>query len=200
MAGGYSNGKIYLVGGYSSANPDPVFAQVWEYDVAANTWATKTSMPKEVSGTASAVVNGHLYVIGGRDPVNTARNQTYDYNIALDSWSVRASTPYPVNVPGTAVVSGKIWVIGGGTPFLGMDAFEPAAGINSPNVMGTVMIYSPNSDSWTNGLSLNIPRSFIAATAFRNRIIAAGGWEGSKSSGAIEVIRICGPYLPLLRR
>ena len=200
MAGGYFNGKIYLVGGYSTASVDPSYAQVWEYDVIANTWATKTSMPEALGGAASAVVNGHLYVIGGRDSVNSARNQTYDYNIALDTWSVRSSAPYPVNVPGTAVAGGKIWVIGGGDPFLGLDGSASAAGINSPNTMSTTMVYDPVTDSWSSGPSLNVPRSFIAATALRGRIIAFGGWDGANSSDLTEVMGACWSYLPQLRR
>ena len=67
MSSGYYNGKIYLVGGYSTGNVSPAFAQTWEYDVVADTWLTKTSMTEPLGGAASAVVNGHLYVIGGRD-------------------------------------------------------------------------------------------------------------------------------------
>ena len=32
MASGYYNGKIYLVGGYSTGNVSPAYGQVWEYD------------------------------------------------------------------------------------------------------------------------------------------------------------------------
>ena len=32
MASGYFNGKIYLVGGYSTGNISPAFLQTWEYD------------------------------------------------------------------------------------------------------------------------------------------------------------------------
>ena len=32
MGSGYFNGKIYLVGGYTTGNVDPSFGQVWEYD------------------------------------------------------------------------------------------------------------------------------------------------------------------------
>jgi Galactose oxidase, central domain len=42
MASGYFNGKIYLVGGYSTGNITPAFLQTWEYDPVANTFATKT--------------------------------------------------------------------------------------------------------------------------------------------------------------
>ena len=40
MASGYFNGKIYLVGGYTTGNVDPAFGQVWEYDPVHNTFNT----------------------------------------------------------------------------------------------------------------------------------------------------------------
>src|SRR6476646_7754505 len=45
MASGYYNGKIYLVGGYSTGGYAPAFLQTWEYDPVANTFAIKTSIP-----------------------------------------------------------------------------------------------------------------------------------------------------------
>jgi N-acetylneuraminic acid mutarotase len=187
MASGYYNGKVYLVGGYSTGSVTPAFAQVWEYDVLANTWTTKTSMPEALGGAASAVVNGHLYVIGGRDGSTSARNQTYDYNIALDSWSVRAAVPYGVNVPGGAVLDGKVWVIGGGTPFLGLNGLSSLAGIDVPNTLATTLIYDPAPNSWVSGPVLNIQRSFVGATGFGNLAIAIGGYDGSTTNGATEV-------------
>ena len=72
MASGYFNGKIYLVGGYSTGNVDPSFGQVWEYDPVTNTFNTsRTSMPATLGGPGFGVINGHLYVAGGRDMNNT---------------------------------------------------------------------------------------------------------------------------------
>ena len=45
MASGYFNGKIYLVGGYSTGNINPAFLQDSEYDPVANSFATKASVP-----------------------------------------------------------------------------------------------------------------------------------------------------------
>ena len=51
MASGYFNGKIYLVGGYTTGNVDPSFGQVWEYDPVANTFnTTRMSMPATLGG------------------------------------------------------------------------------------------------------------------------------------------------------
>ncbi|HVI77792.1 MAG TPA: kelch repeat-containing protein, partial [Candidatus Acidoferrum sp.] len=66
MASGYFNGKIYLVGGYSTGNVDPAFGQVWEYDPVANTFNTsRASMPATLGGPGFGIINGHMYVAGG---------------------------------------------------------------------------------------------------------------------------------------
>ena len=88
MASGYFNGKIYLVGGYNTGNVDPSFGQVWEYDPVANTFNTsRMSMPATLGGPGFGIINGHMYVAGGRDLNNTNLNTLYDYNIAADSWT-----------------------------------------------------------------------------------------------------------------
>ena len=195
MSSGYYNGKIYLVGGYSTWSVTPAFAQTWEYDVVANTWVTKTSMTEPLGGAASAVVNGHLYVIGGRDISSGTRKQTYDYDIALNSWSTKSDTPYGVNVPGAAVLQNKIWVIGGGSPF-GARQILLRGKRRRARAMNTTLIYDPVADSWTPGPNLNIQRSFVGATGFGNFAIAIGGYNGA-TTGATEVTALCSTDLSL---
>ena len=72
MASGYFNGKIYLVGGYNTGNVDPSFGQVWEYDPVTNTFNTsRASMPATLGGAGFGIINGHIYVAGGRNINNT---------------------------------------------------------------------------------------------------------------------------------
>ena len=118
MGSGYFNGKIYLVGGYTTGNVDPSFGQVWEYDPVLNTWNTsRMSMPVTLGGPGFGIINGHMYIAGGRDINNTNLNTLYDYDIAANTWTARANLPSGVNVPGSAVIAGKLWVFGGGNPF-----------------------------------------------------------------------------------
>ena len=118
MGSGYFNGKIYLVGGYTTGNVDPSFGQVWEYDPVLNTWNTsRMSMPTTMGGPGFGIINGHMYIAGGRNLANTNLNTLYDYDIAANTWTPRANLPTGVNVPGSAVIAGKLWVFGGGNPF-----------------------------------------------------------------------------------
>ena len=67
-----ANGKVYAVGGQTSENSEPDKAgfvnTVYEYDPAANRWTAKAPMPTRRGGGAAAVVDGKIYVVGGRPP------------------------------------------------------------------------------------------------------------------------------------
>src|SRR5262249_47248951 len=115
MASGYYNNKIYLVGGYSTGSVTPAFLQTWEYDTVANTFTTKSPIPAATGfgGAGSAVINGHLYVAGGRDANIVVINTLWDYNIAADTWTARAPMSSPNNVPGAGTIGGKLYIFGG---------------------------------------------------------------------------------------
>ena len=177
MAKGYFNGKIYLVGGYSTGNISPAFAQVWEYDPIANTFnTTRLDMPATLGGAGSAVINGHLYVAGGRDATNTVVASLFDYDIAANTWTTRATMPSANNVPGCGVLNGQLWIYGGGNPF------------NAPETTGASVIYDPGTNAWTAGPSLTEARSFVAGTNIGNTLFAAGGYNGATTVTTTETL------------
>ena len=197
MASGYFNGKIYLVGGYTTGNVDPSFGQVWEYDPVANTFNTsRMSMPATLGGPGFGIINGHMYIAGGRNLANTNLNTLYDYDIVANTWTTRANMPSGVNVPGSAVVGGKLWVFGGGNPFLGSST-SPTSGktgvkawfnrLFRPDTTNSLQVYDPATNSWTTGPTLNQQRSFPAGTHVGNTAVAVGGYTGSNTTTSVEV-------------
>ena len=197
MGSGHFNGKIYLVGGYTTGNVDPSFGQVWEYDPVANTFNTsRMSMPATLGGPGFGIINGHIYIAGGRNLANTNLNTLYDYDIAANTWTGRANMPSGVNVPGSAVIAGKLWVFGGGNPFLGSGT-SPTSGktgvrawlkrIFNPDTTNALQVYDPATDSWTSGPTLNQQRSFPAGTHVGNTAVAVGGCTGSSTTTSVEV-------------
>jgi N-acetylneuraminic acid mutarotase len=197
MGSGYFNGKIYLVGGYTTGNVDPSFGQVWEYDPVANTWNTsRMSMPATLGGPGFGIINGHMYIAGGRNLANTNLNTLYDYDIAANTWTTRANMPSGVNVPGSAVIGGKLWVFGGGNPFLGSSTL-PTSGqtgvrawfkrLFNPDTTNALQVYDPVTDSWTSGPTLNQQRSFPAGTDVGNTAVAVGGYTGTSTTASVEI-------------
>ena len=67
-----ANGKVYAIGGQTTESSEPDKAgfvdTVYEYDPAANKWTARAPMPTKRGGGAAAVVDGRIYVAGGRPP------------------------------------------------------------------------------------------------------------------------------------
>jgi N-acetylneuraminic acid mutarotase len=197
-SGGYYNGKIYVIGGYNTGNISPAFLTVWAYDIAGNSWNTALTPIPAVNGfggAASGIINGKIYVAGGRDSTNTVINTTWIYDIAGDSWIAGANLPAADNVPASAVVNGQLWVMGGGNPFGPIP--NPTAAIRQPNLVTTtssVEIYDPTSNSWASGPALTQTLSFPSATQDNIWTVVYGGYNGSTTTAGTETIFHSAPF------
>jgi hypothetical protein len=80
-----------------------------------NTWSSGPPLPTAVYGSAVAVLNGEIYVIGGTNADNAIVADTQIYDPATNSWSTGVSLPTPVEGASAAVVKGVLYVIGGTT-------------------------------------------------------------------------------------
>jgi len=218
MASGYNiaNNKIYLVSGYDTGDVSSAQPNTWEYDPIADSFTERTPIPHAVGGAASGVINGHLYVAGGRDATNTVVNLVWDYDIAADTWSQRAEMPgINNNVPGSAVALNRLWVFGGGSPFgparagstktgsastrsafIRSDNRLPAAfgaknNRRTPDLTSGGFVYDPETDSWSDASAMNDLRSFASGTSMGARLFAAGGLDGFNSTSTVEALDAC---------
>ena len=190
MAAGYYNGKIYVAAGQSSVSQGSDSNTIWEYDPVANTWNTsRANMPAALGGPGYGIINGHLYVAGGRNMGSANLNTLYDYNIAANTWTQRANLPAGVNAPGSTVICGKLWVFGGGNPFLDSVALPESGkkGVQVPDTANTLQIYDPATNAWSTGPGLNQQRSFPGGTHLGNTAIAIGGFTGFTTTDSVEI-------------
>ena len=63
------NDKLSLIGGETeTSGAGPFVNTVYEFGAATAIWTTRAPMPTARSGGAAAVLNGKIYVAGGRPP------------------------------------------------------------------------------------------------------------------------------------
>lgn len=103
---------LYGIGG---ANPDRLcLGRVKAYDVATDTWRSKTDLPAALCGINGAgVINGKIYVAGG-DPSNHAKGPVaslYVYDPATNAWSRKADMPEGGSGGITGVIQGRLYVV-----------------------------------------------------------------------------------------
>ena len=162
-------GKIYMIGGEihgaSTGRPEVFVADTWVHDPKVGGWVKRAPMPTARSGGGSAVIDGKIYVAGGRPPGGSAFEV---YDPATDKWEKLPDLPSQRNHLAMAAVNGKIIVAGGRT--------GPGAGAERVDV---VEIYDPATRRWTKGAPLPAPRGGITGAVHAGCLYVFGG-EGER--------------------
>lgn len=137
---------------------------------APGSWAHGTNMPVPAQTSASCVLDGSLYVMGGHDDKagTHALTNVWAYDPQKDSWTTRAPLLTARHFLGqcAAAVDGIIYLVGGS-----------GAGLPGPLVR-EVAVYNPMADTWTNGAPMPTGRGNLAACAVDGIIYAIGGTPG----------------------
>ena len=107
---------LYVMGGYGvvPGQFSGPLASVDAYDLNQRTWSKKTPLLVPRGFAGSAVVNGRIYLFGGR---TTTRPITEVYDPRTDSWTAAARIPRWRNRFAYAQFDGSIYVIGGEANF-----------------------------------------------------------------------------------
>ena len=158
-------GKIYLIGG---SKPyflweTPVPNQNEVYDIATDSWTTKTPPPTQVSGYASAVVDNKIFIIGG-NVVGYISNLIQIYRPETDTWG--SGTPIPNAASGAAagattgvVAPKRIYVMGG----------YPTFNLNQ--------VYDPEKDTWIMGARMPTNRVGFGVAVVNDMLYAIGNYR-----------------------
>jgi N-acetylneuraminic acid mutarotase len=130
-------------------------------------WTTKIPMPTPRLEFSSAVVNGKIYIIGGRDAndPNTPKQvvSTVEiYDPATDSWATGPSLPTALANQMTIAVNGKIYAIGGNEQF-------------TSDTKDVVQELDPMTPQWTLKTPMPNPIASAAVTVNNGLIYIAGG-------------------------
>jgi len=158
-----ANGKIYVIGGFTSQPDASALSTVEEYDPLTNRWTRKADMPiarGDMNGS-SAVVDGKIYVIGGDDGVSMGGPAVQEYDPATDTWTRKTDMPTSRWCLATCAVDGKIYAIGG--------AAKNISGLN------VVEQYDPITDTWTKKADMPTGLWGLCACAVNGKIYTIGG-------------------------
>ncbi|MEP6775061.1 MAG: S-layer homology domain-containing protein [Chloroflexota bacterium] len=187
---GQYNGKIYVAGGLLADDRASGQAQTWEYDVASNTWLTKTNMPDTNALGAYVVYGQYLYTFGGWRGANCCDGDAYRYDMANDVWTTIASLPTPREGSQASLMGNTIWVYGGNLSFVSEGRSGSKQTANSRSIADGVTtneVYSIANDSYSVGPALNQPRARFAGGNVGLRSIAVAGYTGETFTNNVEV-------------
>ncbi len=184
--------KIYVIGGGKGVDSTNyrwslLSDAVEVYDPSTDTWQTKQPMPTARVQLQASVVNGQIYLVGGKEDNQNKVNLNEVYNIANDSWSTAEPIPYAVYSYTSAVCDDKIYIIGG------QSLQAPILNLNY------AQIYDCANNSWSFSAPMPTSVTYAAACATTGeaasrRIYVIGGvLEGSYDHVVLGDVQIYDP-------
>ena len=161
------NGKVYLIGGQTSDVSDQGYVNtVYELDPATGVWVTKAPMPTARGAGVAVVLDGKIYVAGGRPP----RGHDFAvYDPATDTWEGLPNLPAQRNHLTGAAINGRIHVVGG----------RLGHGL-SPQMTTAHEVFDPQTRTWTTEAPM------LRARSGMNGVMARGCfhvWGGEGPAG-----------------
>lgn len=165
-------------------------ADHWAYDRDADRWEVRRPAPMARNSAAGAVLDGAIWIAGGRTVSGGGTGRLDRYDPAQDRWDTLA--PIPASpVTGQQVGGGLAMVATGGKLVaFGGEWFAPGGG---GGVFAETWIYDPAADRWEPGPPMRTPRHGLAAAAVDGVIYAIAGGElvsGGRAGGVVEALRL----------
>lgn len=189
-------GKLYLIGGRVAAfedashfneHEDTTLSEV--LDPASGRWRQLPDAPTARNSAASAVIDGRIYVVGGRRAVRQPDGTLRQVNLptlevfdpARNSWSVRQPMPQPRGGLAAAAHGGKLYVFGG-------EQWVP-----EQKVFADSWVYDPVSDRWDALPPMPTARHGLGAATLNGRIHVVGGGLQVGGNAATDVHEVLVP-------
>lgn len=180
--------KIYVIGGAVAgpnqaavhpARPHYSAGAVEEYDPATNTWRARTPIPTPRNHATAGMVNGKIYVIGGRvggayvSSGSSNVNVVEEYDPATDSWGApKARMPSARSAMASGTYGGRIYVTGGeGQDYRTMYTFR------------ALEAYDPATNTWATLPSMPVSRHGLAGAVVGKRLHMVSGDVQSAGTG-----------------
>ncbi|MDO9078638.1 MAG: kelch repeat-containing protein [Brevundimonas sp.] len=160
-------------------------ANHWAYDRDADRWEVLRPAPMARNSAAGAVLDGALWVAGGRTVTGGGTGRLDRYDPAADRWDTLAPIP-PSPATGQQVGGGlAMAAVGGKLVAFGGEWFAPGGG----GVFAETWIYELAADRWDAGPPMRTPRHGLAAAAVDGVVYAIAGGEvvsGGRAGGVVE--------------
>jgi N-acetylneuraminic acid mutarotase len=183
-AAGVIGDKLYVADGapqvFGVSNPPSPFKDLAVYDFATASWSSGPEAPFAVHHVNAAVLDGKLYLAGGRVDVEQSSDKFFRYDPATARWEVLPDLPLgKTSSAGIVAAGGRIVVIGGDDEV----GWKDGDGWVTP----TAWAFDPAADRWQRLPDLAIERHAVGAAVAGGRIYAIGGsyCPGLKPNGLV---------------
>jgi N-acetylneuraminic acid mutarotase len=167
------DGLVYVVGGRREG---VAVGDAWTYQPDGETWTRIADLPEARDHMVAGVIDGRLYVVGGRDGSNiSAHTDRVDvYDPSTDAWSSAAPMPTSRGGMAAGVLGGLLFVAGGEG-----NASAPSG------VFDVLEAYDPLADIWFSLPPMPVPRHGTGGAVLDGVFFVPGGAD-VEGGGAVD--------------
>ena len=173
--------RIYVMGGAVSHGNDATSMMI--YDIPTGQWHVRAyATVYERVALSSAVIDGRIALVGGRD--DQERNLPFCdlYDPAQDRWYTCMGLHQPRSDFGLSTVNGRLVAVGGDD----LREYQPTQ---------TMEISEPGVQGWLNGPWMPSPRHGSAQVTLGNVVWVMGGSSSSGVAPSASVVRYISPLV-----
>jgi DNA-binding CsgD family transcriptional regulator/N-acetylneuraminic acid mutarotase len=166
----YGN-QTYAIGGLNSQG---VSGEVHRFEPQTNSWISLSSKPKAVFDICGAVINGQIYIPGGRYNLNSQQptNIMEIFDPSTNQWRTSSPLPIPLSGYGLVAYEGILYIFGGW---------------DGTNYRNSVFSYDPVLEEWLERTPMPSARAFPGAAEAAGKIYVIGGINNNQSVTANEI-------------
>lgn len=159
-----AGGKLVVAGSLTGGG-FTADGRVLRYDPDADEWSEGLPLPAstERGGSAVAVIDDHVYVIGGLR--GSAVTDVSRYDVSADAWESLPPLPEPRDHVVAGALDGRVYVAGGR---------QRSIGSHRPSLF----VFDPADNSWSDGAPMPTSRAGAAAAVLDGKLYVFGG-EGN---------------------
>ncbi|XP_039288119.1 LOW QUALITY PROTEIN: kelch-like protein 5 [Nilaparvata lugens] len=161
-------GIIYAVGGMDANKAGAT--SIEQYDCWSNRWSHVANLPGRRLQFGVAVVEGKLFVVGGRDGLKTL-NSVECFDAQTHTWAPSPPMATHRHGLGVGVLGGPLYAVGGHDGW---------------SYLSTVERWDPQVRQWSFVASMSTARSTVGVAVLNNRLYAVGGRDGSSCLRTVE--------------
>jgi Kelch motif len=183
-AAGVIGDKLYVADGapqtYGIGNPGGPYDSLEIYDFATDSWSSGPDAPFALHHSAAAVLDGKLYMAGGRPDPESSSDAFFRYDPRAERWEGLPRLPTgPISSVGMVAAGDRVVLIGGDDEL----GWKDGGGSVSPMAWA----FDPKTARWIRLPDLAIERHAFGAAVASNRIYAIGGsyCPGIKPGGPV---------------
>ena len=162
-----AGGRLYAIGGSSALGSSN---RVDIYDPEQDAWSAGAQKPLPAADISAALLDGKIFVPGGRLTSGELTNALEVYDPQSDTWERKADLPYPVSAYALGVGGGSLYLFGGW---------------DGNQVLDSVLRYDPRADAWTKAGSLPGAREAMASALVGDTFYVFGGTNGRKALDSV---------------